>query len=932
MGSLKTARGTAFATLALSALVLGVLPPAAGMATRSSPHHQSPSPSSNQSISRGGALLGAAAPDKSREVGEWRVKQTGAETYELTWVSPEALPITDDRPEIVHEGLIVQAPVLNQSGRQVSVTVTSPVAPDPDDFDVELSGVILDEATQAERRPVQPASARPAATTPLTVDPGVPGNHQIVTSDYRLAPLAVKQLPAQIEMLGHVVRPAHSDPTDPLVLFLHGRHQPCFNPDEGEGGGGGRDWPCPRGTVPVPSYLGYDYAQRLLASQGYVTVSISANSINAQDYQLVDGGAGVRAALVRAHLARWARWAADGTFDVDVRNTVLVGHSRGGEGVDRAALETPLNAPYRIAGQVLIGPTDFGRQTAAYIPTATFLPYCDGDVSDLQGQIFTDAARDLVKDDPGLHSSLLMMGTNHNFFNSEWTPGISVAPASDDWYGDPDATCGRRTEARLSAAEQRNVGKTYIAGAVHLMADGDEDVLPMFDGSAVSVPSAGDADVRTSAIGGGRELRRPGAGTRLGPVDGAFSQLCNGRVGLQRETSCGRGVNFYRAPHWVPTYAGILPANQAFEMSWRDAGQSAGLRFVKPLDLSSAQSFDLRTIVDPKLGNVRVNIRLYAGADSVLVTPRFRGLVPALPGGGYSLGKHWAQTLRVQLSGVTGVDLSRVTGFDLEAVSPDGRVWVLDAAAVPPSLAPLPHKRLARIDFQDVSVQEGDGPGVATASVPYVIRGRLQTSARVVVSVSNAYDGRSLPAQSLLVPAGTISGVVEVPYEADVRDDLAVQRIRVSAYTDRGIMTRHYIATARIHDDDPSPRITITRADSRIVEGERARWHVTLAAPVDYWLAARAVPVTGQQPELVVADLPRRFVRHHIYPPPKPSTALSDTGLRLYAGLVPGHRRLTIWVPTKVDHSREGREFATMRVGVLGMREISEVRTVLLSD
>ena len=43
------------------------------------------------------------------------------------------------------------------------------------------------------------------------------------------------------------------------------------------------DWPCPTGTQPIPSHRGYLQDQKLLASQGYVTVSISANGINGQD-------------------------------------------------------------------------------------------------------------------------------------------------------------------------------------------------------------------------------------------------------------------------------------------------------------------------------------------------------------------------------------------------------------------------------------------------------------------------------------------------------------------------------------------------------------------------------------------------------------------------------------------------------------------------
>ena len=146
---------------------------------------------------------------------------------------------------------------------------------------------------------------------------------------------------------------------------------------------------------------------------------------------------------------------------------MLVGHSRGGEGVDRASINLPTDEGYHVTGQVLIGPTDFGFQAAPATPTVTILPYCDGDVSDLEGQNFTDDGRD-VTDDPthdlAFHSSVLVMGADHNFFNSEWTPGSSVAPSVDDWYGPKKATCGSKTprgSGRPSSA--RSVGPTSPA-------------------------------------------------------------------------------------------------------------------------------------------------------------------------------------------------------------------------------------------------------------------------------------------------------------------------------------------------------------------------------------------------------------------------------------------------------------------------------------
>ena len=43
------------------------------------------------------------------------------------------------------------------------------------------------------------------------------------------------------------------------------------------------EWPAQSGRLPIPSYRGYDYVGSILASQGYIVVSISANGISAND-------------------------------------------------------------------------------------------------------------------------------------------------------------------------------------------------------------------------------------------------------------------------------------------------------------------------------------------------------------------------------------------------------------------------------------------------------------------------------------------------------------------------------------------------------------------------------------------------------------------------------------------------------------------------
>ena len=162
-----------------------------------------------------------------------------------------------------------------------------------------------------------PASTRPPAplrrprprTQPRRCadDPAEPGPYDVVTSDYELDPVKLPRMREPIEMVGHVVEPAPAADTGPrpLVLFLHGRHSVLLRPDRRRTPtvASGR---ASRRCEEIPSHLGYDYIQQVLASQGYATVSVRVNGINAQDYRLADGGADARAEIVQRHLDHWA--------------------------------------------------------------------------------------------------------------------------------------------------------------------------------------------------------------------------------------------------------------------------------------------------------------------------------------------------------------------------------------------------------------------------------------------------------------------------------------------------------------------------------------------------------------------------------------------------------------------------------------------------
>ncbi|MDD9204866.1 hypothetical protein PU560_00135, partial [Georgenia sp. 10Sc9-8] len=74
------------------------------------------------------------------------------------------------------------------------------------------------------------------------------------------------------------------------------------------------------------------------------------------------------------------------------------------------------------------------------MPTYTVLPYCDGDVEDLMGQHYYEDSR-YAADDNVLRATGLIMGANHNYFNTFWTPGLYDFAVSDDWmYQDREQT------------------------------------------------------------------------------------------------------------------------------------------------------------------------------------------------------------------------------------------------------------------------------------------------------------------------------------------------------------------------------------------------------------------------------------------------------------------------------------------------------------
>ncbi|CRK57144.1 putative secreted protein [Alloactinosynnema sp. L-07] len=221
--------------------------------------------------------------------------------------------------------------------------------------------------------------------------------------------------------------------THPLIVQSHGSWWTCVDPIARTPHG---QWPCARRQRPLPSFRGYDYLGEKLAEQGFIVVSISANAINA--HLLGDEGYYSRAYLVNKHLELWRDLArgegplagALGRFRgrVDLTRVGTMGHSRGGKAVmwqasDKHTAKWP--AGVRIRAVVPLAPVYFNSDEddnsdvlVTRVPFKVVIAACDGDVGDVGLQY----VKDVAGRNPDA-SSVTITGANHNFFNTEWSPG-----------------------------------------------------------------------------------------------------------------------------------------------------------------------------------------------------------------------------------------------------------------------------------------------------------------------------------------------------------------------------------------------------------------------------------------------------------------------------------------------------------------------------
>ncbi len=476
----------------------------------------------------------------------------------------------------------------------------------------------------------------------------------------------------------------------PLVVFLHGRHATCFS-----GNSSFLEWPCAAGHSPIPSYRGYDYAADLIASNGYFVVSISANGINAQDNNTADLGAGARAELIQKHLDLWKQFNTTGGAPfgsqfvgaVDLTRIGTMGHSRGGEGVLRHFLfNNAQPVPYPIKVVVPIAPTNFSRwQVNDGAGVGQLLSYCDGDVNNIQGVHVYDDARYKMTN-TGFQQYVAVMGGNHNFYNSNWTPG-SGFPSSDDWTSTADSFCGTGSgNGRLTAVQQRAVASSYLPAFFRAQVGGETVFSPLIDGSAGLPPAISSFNLDVSFQGADpqrRDLNRllTAADLTTNFLGGAASQsglspfgLCGG-ASPQPQHCLANNQSTARQPHTAPSSLSSLRGLSQLRTGW----SALGARFINDIpagsnrDVSSFEFFQFRAAVNftdnknasgqPQDFSVRFTDE--TGAVQSLRVGQFSNALFFPPGKLGAVPKVWHNSVRLPISSLTAVDPRRITRVEL---------------------------------------------------------------------------------------------------------------------------------------------------------------------------------------------------------------------------------------------------------------------------
>ena len=273
----------------------------------------------------------------------------------------------------------------------------------------------------------------------------------------------------ELPINGRVWKPKGEGPF-PLVLIVHGNHPM-------------QDFSDP----------GYEYLGELMASRGFIFVSVDENFINGS-WSDFPGGLekenDARGWLLLEHLRQWKEWTQDSGNalfgQVDLDKLALIGHSRGGEAVAHAAMlnqldyypddaTIPLGYHFKIQSIIAIAPVDGQYKPGGSLTKIKNVNYLgihgaqDQDVESFDGLkqferiSFSDSSY-------RFKAGIYISGANHGQFNTSWGDNDALASFS-----------GLLNKQQLmDSKDQETIAKVYISAFLETTLQRKDSFLPLF--------------------------------------------------------------------------------------------------------------------------------------------------------------------------------------------------------------------------------------------------------------------------------------------------------------------------------------------------------------------------------------------------------------------------------------------------------------------
>jgi hypothetical protein len=435
-------------------------------------------------------------------------------------------------------------------------------------------------------------------------------------------------------------------------------------------------------------------------------------------------------------------------------------------------------------------------------------------VSNQQGQHFYDDTRYADPSDKVLRTSLMVMGADHNFFNAEWTPGVSVAPSSDDWSNEDDATCGQNspTTTRLTAAQQYQVGVAYIAGFFRFAMGGETGLAPMFDGSQGRTTSVGAATVLQE--GQMPRSQRLDVAPLQGPTSNvhfsgfATSEFCASMTDRSPQSglpSCTKSTATGRFPSFTPAnYGPNVTATPLLHVSWTSPGtMSVDL----PQDQHNVGRYDaltLRAAIDDVSTAADLTLTVVDGAGRTEATTvsSISDALSVLPGTGTLLPKTWLRTVQWPVARMKHVNVHDIRRVLVSTATPTGGVFLSDLAFQSSAVGAGGPSRLPQVSITGTEANEGNGPGTATVSLRLSHTSRVPVVANVQ-SLAGTGTQVTTGAQQVVIPPGQREVAVRIPIIGNTLPEPTADTVyKIFVVDPANAVIGQDFAHITVHDDD----------------------------------------------------------------------------------------------------------------------------------